>query len=74
MTGCSKLTYSSERMQKAEEICHAGPHIKSVEIPSLSDMLSEECSVYPFLWIFEEVKDAVAFIAHSSGTTGKMSH
>lgn len=56
----------------AEEICSAGSHIKSLEIPSLTQMLAEECSVYPFQGAFEEVKNNVAFIAHSSGTTGNI--
>jgi hypothetical protein len=70
MTNCSKLAYSSEKKQKAEEICLAGSHIQSLEIPSLSQMLAQESRVYPFLGTFEEVKNSVAFIAHSSGTTG----
>ena len=70
MTKCSKLAYSSEKRQKAEEIVLADSKIQSLEIPSLTQMLAEESSVYPFQGTFEEVKNNVAFIAHSSGTTG----
>lgn len=73
MTNCSKLAYSSEKRQKAKEICSAASHVGSVEIPSLADMLSQDVSAYPFTRTFEDVKDKVAFIAHSSGTTGERS-
>jgi beta-xylosidase len=71
MTGCSKLCYSSEKKQNADEICAAAPHVASVEIPSFADMIAQEVSLYPFTGTIEEVKNKVAFIAHSSGTTGK---
>ncbi|KAI9371724.1 hypothetical protein BJX61DRAFT_548133 [Aspergillus egyptiacus] len=70
MTDCSKLCYSSEKQQNADDICAAASHISSVEIPSFVEMLAQETSVYPFSWPFEDIKNKVAFIAHSSGTTG----
>lgn len=39
---------------------------------SFADMMSGEVSTYPFSSTFEEVKNKVAFIAHSSGTTGRL--
>ncbi|KAJ5766758.1 uncharacterized protein N7511_004374 [Penicillium nucicola] len=70
MTNCSKLAFSSEKRQKAGEICSAAPHVSSLEVPSLADMMSQDTSLYPFVGTYEDVKDKVAFIAHSSGTTG----
>lgn len=72
MTNCSKLVYSPEKRQVAESICSAAPHVSSVEVPSFADMMSRETSAYPLSSTFEEVKDKVAFIAHSSGTTGTL--
>jgi len=71
MTDCSKLAYSSERKQKAEEIEECRSNLKSAQIPSLGEMLASATELYPFTETFDEVKDDVAFIAHSSGTTGK---
>ncbi|XHF98585.1 hypothetical protein AWENTII_002133 [Aspergillus wentii] len=70
MTNCSKLLYSSEKRQKAEDICSAAAHVSSLEIPSMAEMTSLETTAYPFLGTFGDVKNKVAFIAHSSGTTG----
>lgn len=71
MTDCSKLAYSSERKQKADEIEEHRSDLKSVQIPSLSEMLASDTELYLFTKTFDEVKNDVAFIAHSSGTTGK---
>lgn len=71
MTGCSKLCYSYEKKQNADEICAAASHVASVEIPSFSEMIAQDVSVYPFTGTIEEVTNKVAFIAHSSGTTGR---
>ena len=35
--------------------------------------MSQDTSAYPFAGTFENVTNEVAFIAHSSGTTGKSS-
>lgn len=64
------MAYSSERRWNAEEIEAVEPNISSEEIPSLEEMLSHETTEYPFEKVFDEVRDDVAFIAHSSGTTG----
>lgn len=71
MTDCLKLAYSSERKQKAEEIEERRSDLKSAQIPSLAEMLANPTELYPFTKTFDEVKNDVAFIAHSSGTTGK---
>ncbi|KAK2861154.1 putative NRPS-like protein biosynthetic cluster [Arthroderma sp. PD_2] len=70
MTGCSKIAYSVERKQKAEEIQAVHSSLNSAQIPSLDKMIDSDTSAYPFLRKFDEVKNEVAFIAHSSGTTG----
>lgn len=72
MTNCSKLVYSPEKRHISEDICSAAPHVSSVGVLSFADMMSGEVSTYPFSSTFEEVKNKVAFIAHSSGTTGRL--
>lgn len=70
MTGCSKLCYSAEKQQNADEICAAASHVVSMGIPSFADMVAQESRPYPFTGTIEDVQNKVAFIAHSSGTTG----
>ena len=45
--------------------------LQSVQIPSLYEMFEGNSSPYPFSKKFDNVKNEVAFIGHSSGTTGK---
>ena len=65
MTDCSKLAYSSERKQKAEEIEECRSNLKNAQIPSLAEMLASDAELYPFTKTFDEIKNNVAFIAHS---------
>lgn len=71
MTGCSKVAYGVERKQKVDDIRALYPDLHSVQIPSLDNMLEGNASPYPFSKNFDDAKNEVAFIAHSSGTTGK---
>ncbi|KAF7597548.1 hypothetical protein BBP40_000026 [Aspergillus hancockii] len=70
VTDCSKLAYSAERSQRAIELKTLHPGLVTVEIPSSADILGGTTTPFPFSKTFEEVRDEVAFIAHSSGTTG----
>ncbi|EEQ29776.1 putative NRPS-like protein biosynthetic cluster [Microsporum canis] len=70
MTGCSKVAYGVERKQKVDDIRALYPDLHSVQIPSLDNMLEGNASPYPFSKNFDDAKNEVAFIAHSSGTTG----
>lgn len=71
MTRCTRVAFSAERRFNAEEIKAVEPNISSNEIPSLEEMLLRKTTGYTFEKEFREVKDEVAFIAHSSGTTGE---
>ncbi|KAB8223675.1 hypothetical protein BDV33DRAFT_166905 [Aspergillus novoparasiticus] len=70
VTNCSKLAYSTERSQRAMEIKALRPDLTTVKIPASTEILGGTTIPYLFSKSFEEVKDDVAFIAHSSGTTG----
>lgn len=71
MTGCTKVAYSVERKQAVDKIQELFPGLQSVQIPSLYEMFEGNPSPYPFSKHFDDVKNEVAFIGHSSGTTGK---
>ncbi|EFR05300.1 ochratoxin A non-ribosomal peptide synthetase [Nannizzia gypsea CBS 118893] len=70
MTSCSKVAYSAERKQKVDEIQALSPGLHTVQIPSLDEMFEGDSSPYPFSKNFDDVKNEIAFIGHSSGTTG----
>ncbi|KAJ5098005.1 hypothetical protein N7532_005006 [Penicillium argentinense] len=70
MTNCSKLAYSPEKHLNAQDICSAAPYVTECEIPSFAEMSEQDTGGYPFSKTFEDVRNEVAFIAHSSGTTG----
>ncbi|KAF3899511.1 Non-canonical non-ribosomal peptide synthetase [Trichophyton interdigitale] len=70
MTGCRKVAYSVERKQTVDKIQELFPGLQSIQIPSLYEMFEGNSSPYPFSKNFDEVKYEVAFIGHSSGTTG----
>ncbi|DAA77804.1 TPA_exp: putative NRPS-like enzyme [Trichophyton benhamiae CBS 112371] len=70
MTGCTKVAYSVERKQAVDKIQELFPGLQSVQIPSLYEMFEGNPSPYPFSKHFDDVKNEVAFIGHSSGTTG----
>lgn len=53
------------------EIKALRPDLTTVEIPAPTEILRGATMPYLFSKSFEEVKDDVAFIAHSSGTTGE---
>jgi acyl-coenzyme A synthetase/AMP-(fatty) acid ligase len=53
------------------EIKALRPDLVTVEIPSSADILGGTTTSFPFSKTFVEVRNDVAFIAHSSGTTGK---
>lgn len=44
------------------------------ELPTLEEMLGTKAAPYPFTKTFDEVKCNIAFIIHSSGTTGMENH
>ncbi|KAE8335493.1 hypothetical protein BDV24DRAFT_156005 [Aspergillus arachidicola] len=56
---CNKTGYKALR-----------PDLTTVKIPASTEILGGATMPYLFSKSFEEVKDDVAFIAHSSGTTG----
>ncbi|KAL4794339.1 hypothetical protein BDV19DRAFT_390398 [Aspergillus venezuelensis] len=70
MTGCSKLAVSVEKGYIADEICSEAPDVQRAEVPSFLDLISGDCKAYPFEITYEEIENEVAFIAHSSDTTG----
>lgn len=53
------------------EIKALRPDLTTVEIPASTEIFGGATTPFPFAKSFEEVKDDVAFIAHSSGTTGE---
>ncbi|KAL4966920.1 uncharacterized protein BDV14DRAFT_170376 [Aspergillus stella-maris] len=70
MVGCSKLAVSIEKGYIADEICSETSNVQRAEVPSFLDLISNDCEAYPFEKTYEEIENEVAFIAHSSGTTG----
>ena len=72
MTGCQKFFYSHDKEREISEMKNFLKDTGFYEVPATADILN--CSnvpePYPVTKTFAEAEDDVAFIIHSSGTTG----
>ncbi|KAL4860612.1 hypothetical protein BDV12DRAFT_209040 [Aspergillus spectabilis] len=71
-TDCHRMVYSRETSRRTMEINAFRPNTLYLEVPSVFELLDAtiEPKHYPFTKTFEDLEDEVAFIIHSSGTTG----
>ena len=67
------MLFSQEKTQKISELVPVCPEMDFLEVPSFTDILDDEGGLnhYPLEKTCEEIEDEVAFMIHSSGTTGK---
>jgi acyl-CoA synthetase (AMP-forming)/AMP-acid ligase II len=72
VTQCRKFICSAEKRQKVLELSNFTEALQVSEIPSLDEMLSSEVVAYNYRNTYEEDKDKVSFVIHSSGTTGML--
>ncbi|KAJ5945718.1 NRPS-like enzyme [Penicillium verhagenii] len=71
VTNSTKMLFSHEKLQRVLEINECVT-IDPVEVPGVTEIFDDICGLdhYPFEKTFEEIEDQVAFMIHSSGTTG----
>ncbi|KAL1969482.1 hypothetical protein VTN77DRAFT_8920 [Rasamsonia byssochlamydoides] len=69
-TDCQKFVYGAERKNRVFDIKKLRPDLEIVEIPSLSEMIEGQSPLYPYDKTYDEEEDKIAFVIHSSGTTG----
>lgn len=72
-TICKRMLFSQEKKHKISELRPVLPAMDFLEVPSFMDILGDEEGLnhYPLEKTYDEIEDEVAFIIHSSGTTGK---
>lgn len=72
-TNCKRMLFSQEKAHKISELVPVLPEMNFLEVPSFIDSLDDEGGLnhYPLEKTYEEIEDEVAFMIHSSGTTGK---
>lgn len=69
------MLFSPEKNPRVSELKSVFEGMDFWEVPSLADILDDKegegLNHYPLSKTYEEIEDEVAFIIHSSGTTGK---
>lgn len=67
------MLFSQEKTHKISELVPVLPQMNFLGVPSFTDILDDEggLNYYPLEKTYEEIEDEVAFMIHSSGTTGK---
>jgi len=65
------MLFSHERSSRVSEL-KSSIAIDSIKVLSITEILEDTHGLdhYPFEKTFDEIEDKVAFIIHSSGTTG----
>lgn len=67
------MLFSREKTHKISELVPVLPEMNFLGVPSFTDILDDKggLNYYPLEKTYEEIEDEVAFMIHSSGTTGK---
>lgn len=67
------MLFSQERNPRVSELKVIFQGMNFWQVPSMADILDDEEGLnhYPLSKTYEEIEDEVAFMIHSSGTTGK---
>ena len=67
------MLFSQERNPRVSELKGIFQGMNFWQVPSMADILDDEEGLnhYPLSKTYEEIEDEVAFMIHSSGTTGK---
>lgn len=73
-TKCRHLVYSKGRDINLSQLRAKSPDMHFWEIPTLDEMLRHPVERFPYTKQFEDAENEVAFIIHSSGSTGKLWH
>ncbi|RAH64512.1 putative NRPS-like enzyme [Aspergillus aculeatinus CBS 121060] len=71
-TKCTHLLFSQEKLKIASRLRTLDWKMKFQEVPSVADILNNGSGTnhFEFSQTYDEVVDKIAFIIHSSGTTG----
>ncbi|RDW80997.1 putative NRPS-like enzyme [Aspergillus mulundensis] len=69
-TDCGTMLFTHETQRRTMEIEAFRPESVYLEAPPTTDLLSSTSKNYPFTAPYSAMEDKVAFIIHSSGTTG----
>ncbi|KAL4759228.1 putative NRPS-like enzyme [Aspergillus foveolatus] len=69
-TNCHVMLFTPETQRRTMEIKASRPSTVYLEAPATADLLSPNSENYPFTTPYAAMEDTVAFIIHSSGTTG----
>ncbi|KAL2009196.1 hypothetical protein VTN00DRAFT_7390 [Thermoascus crustaceus] len=71
-TQCNLLITADEQIEKAKELVAVRPELEIITIPSLEHFMDNESTPhYPYTKTWDETKDEIAYIIHTSGTTGR---
>ncbi|EHL02676.1 hypothetical protein M7I_1190 [Glarea lozoyensis 74030] len=69
-TGCRVVFYSGDLGVQESELKNSIPELTMLEVPLLSQMTNSETPHYPYTKTWEQAKDDVVMIIHTSGSTG----
>jgi acyl-CoA synthetase (AMP-forming)/AMP-acid ligase II len=69
---CTQLLFSQEKFQIASRLKTLGVEMKFQKVPSVADIFSGQTDTdqFKFSKTYDEMMNEVAFMIHSSGTTG----
>ena len=69
-TNCKVLFYSEELEEQAFALSKLVKDLTVIRIPSLQDMVAKNTEHYPYTKTWEEAKNDIVLIIHTSGSTG----